>query len=75
MGVTIALGMRNYGEMRDVDRDMGGFVVVCDKGENLSIVNFDQNFDVFEGSQAICPYVRKHYISGTERNIVIYERQ
>ena len=64
----------NYGENRNIDTDMGGFVVICDKGEELNICNFNKNTDVFEVSQEICPYTRKHYISGTERNIVIYEK-
>ena len=64
----------NYGESRNIDTDMGGFVVICDKDEELNICNFNKNTDVFEVSQEICPYTRKHYISGTERNIVIYEK-
>ena len=65
----------NYGENRNIDRDMGGFIVVCEKDEELNICNFEKNFDVFESLQVICPYTRKHYISGTERNIIIYERK
>lgn len=65
----------NYGENRNIDTDMGGFIVVCEKDEELNICNFEKNFDVFESLQEICPYTRKHYISGTERNIIIYERK
>lgn len=65
----------NYGENRNIDTDMGGFVVICDSDEELNICNFDKNFASFESLQEICPYTRKHYISGTERNIVIYERE
>lgn len=64
----------NYGINRNVDTDMGGFVVVCNKNEVLNICNFNKDFDRFEDLQEICPYARKHYISGTERNIVIYEK-
>ena len=53
---------------------MGGFIVICNKNEKLNICKFNKDFDTFEDSQEICPYIRKHYISGTERNIVIYER-
>lgn len=63
-----------YGKNRNVDVDMGGFVVVCDSNEKLNIVNFDKNSDTFESSQVVCPFKRKHYISGTERNIIIYEQ-
>ena len=65
----------SYGKDRNIDVDMGGFVVVCDKGERLNIENFQIDFEVSEFLQAICPYVKKFYISGTERNIIIYEKQ
>ena len=65
----------SYGKDRNIDVDMGGFVVVCDKGERLNIENFPIDFEVPEFLQAICPYVKKLYISGTERNIIIYEKQ
>lgn len=64
----------NYGENRNIDRDMGGFVVICDRNEQLDIANFDREKDEYETIQNVYPYVRKHFISGTERNIVIYER-
>lgn len=63
-----------YGKDRNIDVDMGGFVVVCEKNEELNISNFKKDFDSCESEQEICPYVRKHFISGTERNIIIYER-
>ena len=65
----------SYGKNRNIDVDMGGFVVVCDKGERLNIENFQIDFEVPEFLQAICHYVKKLYISGTERNIIIYEKQ
>ena len=64
----------NYGENRNIDVDIGGFIVICNKNEKLNICNFSKDFDTFEDLQEICPYIRKHYISGTERNIIIYER-
>ena len=65
----------SYGKDRNIDVDMGGFVVVCDKGERLNIENFQIDFEVPEFLQAIYPYVKKLYMSGTERNIIIYEKQ
>ena len=65
----------SYGKDRNIDVDMGGFVVVCDKGERLNIENFQIDFEVSEFLQAICPYVKKLYISGAERNIIVYEKQ
>ena len=65
----------SYGKDRNIDVDMGGFVVVCNKGERLNIENFQIDFEVPEFLQAIYPYVKKLYISGTERNIIIYEKQ
>ena len=62
-----------YGENRNIDVDMGGFVVVCDKEEKIDIVNFDKDFDTPEYVQEICPYKKMLFISGTERNIIIYE--
>ncbi len=64
----------SYGENRNVDRDMGGFVVVCEQEEMLKIANFEKEFLTPEFLQVICPYEKKLYIAGTERNIVIYER-
>ena len=65
----------SYGKDRNIDVDMGGFVVVCNKGERLNIENFQIDFEVPEFLQAICPYVKMLYMSGTERNIIIYEKQ
>ena len=62
-----------YGGNRNIDIDMGGFVVVCDKGEDLHIENFEKDFDTPEYIQEICPYKKMLFISGTERNIIIYE--
>lgn len=63
-----------YGADRNIDTDMGGFVVVCDKDEAINIANFDRDFDTPEYTQEICPYKKMLFISGTERNIIIYER-
>ena len=41
----------------------------------FNIENFQIDFEVSEFLQAICTYVKKLYISGTERNIIIYEKQ
>lgn len=65
----------SYGKDRNIDVDMGGFVVVCNKGERLNIENFQIDFEVPEFLQAIYPYVKKLYMSGTECNIIIYEKQ
>ena len=65
----------SYGKDRNIDVDMGGFVVVCNKGERLNIENFQIDFEVPEFLQAIYPYVKKLYMSGTERYIIIYEKQ
>ncbi len=64
-----------YGANRDIDADMGGFVVVCDKGEKLNIPNFDRKVDIPEYTDSFPPYKKFLYISGTERNIVIYEKE
>ena len=63
----------SYGKDRNIDVDMGGFVVVCNKGERLNIENFQIDFEVPEFLQAIYPYVKQLYTSGTERTIIIYE--
>jgi len=62
-----------YGKNRNIDVDMGGFVVVCDEDEDLHIENFEKDFDTPEYVQEICPYRKMLFISGTERNIIIYE--
>ena len=64
----------NYGANRNIDSDMGGFVVICDKNEALDINNFRKDFESPEYVQTICPYRKSLYISGTERNIIIYEK-
>lgn len=70
----VALLDENYGEDRNVDVDMGGFVVVCEKNESLHIENFNKNLDTSEFAQVICPYKKYLYIAGTERNIIVYEK-
>ena len=64
----------NYGAQRDIDTDMGGFVVVCERGEAIDIKNFEKDFLMPEYIQEICPYRKSLYIAGTERNIIIYEK-
>ena len=63
-----------YGKDRNIDADMGGFVVICNADDELNIQNFNKDFEQPEYTQRICPYTKKLYISGTERNIIIYER-
>lgn len=64
----------NYGEERNIDVEMGGFVVVCEKNESIHIENFQKEFETPEFIQEICPYKKMLFISGTERNIIIYEK-
>lgn len=63
-----------YGAERDIDADMGGFIIICDRNEPLNIKNFEKDFSLPEYIQEICPYKKSLYISGSERNIVIYEK-
>ena len=63
-----------YGTERDIDADMGGFVIICDKNEPLNIKDFEKEFSLPEYIKEICPYKKSLYISGSERNIVIYEK-
>lgn len=63
-----------YGKDRNIDEDMGGFVIICNADDELNIENFDKDFEHPEFTQRICPYTKKLYLSGTERNIIIYER-
>lgn len=57
----------SYGKDRNVDVDMGGFVIVCDKGERLNIRSFQIDFEVPEFLQSIYPYIKKLYISPTSQ--------
>ena len=61
-----------YGEDRDIDNDMGGFVVICGKYEVLHIPNFEENIEEAEYIQNLGEYQKALYISGSERNIIIY---
>ena len=63
-----------YGIDRDVDKDMGGFVVICSKNEPLNIPDFDVTTDVAEYSEKVGNYEKSLYISGSERNIIIYRK-
>lgn len=64
----------NYGEDRDIDKDMGGFVVIFDGEDDEKIANFERENEAPEFIQEICPYRKSLYIAGTERHIIIYER-
>jgi len=64
-----------YGEDRNVDTDMGGFVVVCDADEELDIENFSENLEQAEYIQEICPYRKALYLAGAERNIIVYRKR
>ena len=61
-----------YGANRNVDSDMGGFVVICSNSEQLTIPYLDLSSDIAEYTEIIGNYVKSLYISGTERNIVVY---
>ena len=54
---------------------MGGFVVICEADEEISIENFTENLEKAEYIQEIFPYCKALYISGTERNIIIYRKK
>ena len=64
-----------YGEGRVIDSDMGGFVVVCGADEDVCIQNFEEDLSKAEFVEEISPFVKALYISGTERNIIIYRRK
>ena len=61
-----------YGENRDIDKDMGGFIIICEKYERLHIPNFDESIDKAEYTENVGQYHKSLYISGSERNIIIY---
>ena len=63
-----------YGANRDINSDMGGFVVICDNSDILNIPHFDITTEVAEYSETIGNYEKSLFISGTERNIVIYRK-
>lgn len=63
-----------YGEDRNIDNDMGGFIIVCEADEELNIKNFTEDLNNAEYIQTVFPYRKALYIAGTERNIVIYRR-
>ena len=61
-----------YGAKRNIDSDMGGFVVICSNSEQLTIPYLDLSSDIAEYTEIIGNYVKSLYISGAERNIIIY---
>ena len=62
-----------YGGNRDIDMDMGGFVVICGKNEEIEIQDFDIDTDVPEYEDKINGWTKRLFISGSERNIIIYQ--
>ena len=62
-----------YGGNRDIDMDMGGFVVICGKNEEIEILDFDIDTDVPEYEDKINGWTKRLFISGSERNIIIYQ--
>ena len=62
-----------YGETRNIDTDMGGFVVICGKNEEIEIDDFDIDTDIPEYEERIQGWTKRLYISGCERNIIIYQ--
>ena len=63
-----------YGGYRDVDKDMGGFVVICGKNEEIEIADFDMDKDIPEYEEKINGWTKRLYISGSERNIIVYQK-
>ena len=45
-----------------------------DRNIDIHIDNFNKNFDLPEFTEEICPYKKMLFISGTERNIIVYEK-
>ena len=64
----------NYGSDRDIDKDAGGFVVICEKDEIISIPYFNEYTEEYEYRALIGGYDKRLYISGAERNIIIYRK-
>ena len=62
-----------YGGNRDIDMDMGGFVVICGKNEEIEISDFDIDTEVPEYEDKINGWTKRLFISGSERNIIIYQ--
>ena len=62
-----------YGGNRDIDMDMGWFVVICGKNEEIEISDFDLETDVPEYEDKINGWTKRLFISGSERNIIIYQ--
>ena len=62
-----------YGGNRDIDMDMGGSVVICGKNEEIEISDFDIDTDVPEYEDKINGWTKRLFISGSERNIIIYQ--
>ena len=62
-----------YGGNRDIDMDMGGFVVICGKNEEIEISDFDIDTDVPEYEDKINGWTKRLFIAGSERNIIIYQ--
>lgn len=63
-----------YGTKRNIDSDMGGFVVICSNSERLNVPYLDLNSDTCEYTEVIGDYTKSLYISGSERNIVVYRK-
>ncbi len=64
----------NYGSNRDIDNDAGGFVVICEKDEIISIPYFNEYAEEFEYRAIVGGYDKRLYVSGTERNIILYRK-
>lgn len=63
-----------YGAKRNIDSDMGGFIVICSNSEQLNVPYLDLNSDIAEYTEVIGDYTKSLYISGSERNIVVYRK-
>ena len=63
-----------YGDKRNVDSDMGGFVVICEKSDVVDIPNFDLKNDVPEYVEKLGDWTKMLFISGMERNIIVYQK-
>jgi hypothetical protein len=69
----------NYGAERDIDKDLGGYVVILDVAEDITELNKSIKLsikeDIFEYALIVDNYIKALYILSSDFAVVVYIRK
>jgi hypothetical protein len=69
----------NYGSIRDIDKDLGGYVVILDESKDILELNNaikpSLNEAIFEYAKLVDGYLKALYMLSSDFGIIVYIRK